>query len=108
MGPEHDTLAFRLANILARLNMGEKLEPRTLAEDFGVNLRTIQRDLNERFSYLPICKEEGRYFLAPGHLGKIGLEDVRRFARLAGVEGLFPDMGVNFLSSVVGGQAADV
>ena len=50
----HDTLVRRLALILVKLNQGEKLEPRQLAIDFNVNLRTIQRDINERFSYLPL------------------------------------------------------
>jgi nicotinamidase-related amidase len=52
----HDTLVQRLAMMLVKLNQGEDLEPRRLAEDFGVNLRTIQRDLNERFGYLPVEK----------------------------------------------------
>ena len=46
----HDTLVRRLALILVKLNQGEKLDPRQLAEEFNVNLRTIQRDINERFS----------------------------------------------------------
>ena len=52
----HDTLVRRLALILVRLNQGEKLDPKQLAIDFNVNLRTIQRDINERFSYLPLEK----------------------------------------------------
>ena len=50
----HDTLVYRLAQMLVKLNQGEKLEPQALAEEFGVHLRTIQRDLNERFAYLPL------------------------------------------------------
>ncbi len=49
----HDTLVFRLAQILVKLNQGEKLDPQALADEFGVNLRTIQRDLNVRFGYRP-------------------------------------------------------
>ena len=48
----HDTLVYRLAQILVKLNQGEKLDPQGLADEFGVNLRTVQRDLNERFSLL--------------------------------------------------------
>jgi hypothetical protein len=50
----HDTLVYRLAQILVKLNQGEKLDPVTLADEFGVNLRTIQRDLNVRFAYYGI------------------------------------------------------
>lgn len=41
----HDTLVIRLAQILVKLNQGEKLDPAALADEFCVNLRTIQRDL---------------------------------------------------------------
>ena len=47
---DHDKLAYRLTQILVKLNQGEKLDPKTLADEFNVNLRTIQRDLNSRFS----------------------------------------------------------
>lgn len=47
----HDTLVYHLAQMLVYLNQGERLSPDDLADKFGVNLRTIQRDLNERFAY---------------------------------------------------------
>jgi predicted DNA-binding transcriptional regulator YafY len=93
----HDTLAFRLAGILLRLNNGEALEPGELAQDFGVDVRTIQRDLNERMAFLPLEKEGGHYRLDPAYLGRMGPKDVERFAALAGVRGLFPSMGADFL-----------
>ena len=46
----HDTLVRRLSEMLFKLNQGERLDPAALAEEFGVNIRTIQRDLNERFA----------------------------------------------------------
>jgi len=52
----HDTLVYRLAQILIKLNQGEKLNPQLLADEFGVSLRTIQRDLNVRFGYMPLLK----------------------------------------------------
>jgi predicted DNA-binding transcriptional regulator YafY len=52
----HDTLVYRLAQMLVKLNQGEKLDPQELAVEFGCTLRTIQRDLNERFAYLPLEK----------------------------------------------------
>jgi predicted DNA-binding transcriptional regulator YafY len=93
----HDTLAYRLASILLRLNNGESLEPGELAHDFGVDVRTIQRDLNGRLAFLPIEKDSGRYRLDPAYLGRMGPRDVERFAALAGVRGLFPSMGTDFL-----------
>lgn len=96
----HDTLVRRLALMLVKLNQGEKLDPRQLAAEFNVNLRTIQRDINERFSYLPLEKTRGRYHLDPALLGKLTLKDIDRFASLAGVKGLFPGLSEDFLREI--------
>lgn len=96
----HDTLVRRLAMILVKLNQGEKLDPRQLANEFDVNLRTVQRDINERFSYLPLEKSDGKYFLNPAFLGKLALKDIERFASLAGVAGLFPTLSEEFLREI--------
>lgn len=96
----HDTLVYRLAQVLVKLNQGEKLDPQALADEFGVNLRTIQRDLNERFAYLPLQKVDGRYHLEPSFLGKLSTRDIERFAGLAGVRGLFPSLSDDFLRDI--------
>jgi predicted DNA-binding transcriptional regulator YafY len=96
----HDTLVYRLAQILVKLNQGERLNPQGLADEFGVNLRTIQRDLNVRFAYLPLQKSEGHYHLDPTFLGKLSTKDVERFASLAGVRGLFPPLSDDFLRDI--------
>lgn len=96
----HDTLVYRLAQMLVKLNQGEKLDPHELASEFGVNLRTIQRDLNVRFAYLPMQKTEGRYHLDPTFLGKLSTKDIERFASLAGVRGLYPSMSDDFLRDI--------
>jgi predicted DNA-binding transcriptional regulator YafY len=93
----HDPLVYRLAQILVKLNSGEKLEAQALADAFGVNLRTIQRDLNERLAYLPLVKHEGRYQLESAFLGRLSLKDIERFASLAGLSGLFPALDTGFL-----------
>lgn len=96
----HDKLVYRLAQILIKLNQGEKLDPQALAEQFNVNLRTIQRDLNERFAYLPLERNDGFYHLNPTFLGKLSTRDVERFASLAGVRGLFPSLSDDFLRDI--------
>ena len=96
----HDTLVYRLAQMLVKLNQGEKLDPQDLASEFGVTLRTIQRDLNERFAYLPLVKIDGRYHLDPLFLGKLSTRDIERFASLAGVRGLFPSLSDDFLRDI--------
>ena len=99
-GAGHDTLVQRLAMMLVKLNQGEGLDPKRLAEEFGVNLRTIQRDLNERFGYLPLEKVGGVYRMSPAFLGRLSLKDVERFASLAGVAGLFPSLSMEFLRDI--------
>jgi len=96
----HDTLVYRLAQILIKLNQGEKLAPQSLADEFGVNLRTVQRDLNVRFAYLPLQKSAGRYHLDPAFLGRLNTRDIERFATLAGVRGLFPSFSDEFLRDI--------
>ncbi len=83
-----------------KLNQGERLDPHSLAGEFGVNLRTIQRDLNERFAYLPLEKVDGLFRLDPTFLGKLSTKDIERFATLAGVQGLFPSLSDNFLRDI--------
>ena len=95
--PEHDKLAVRLSAILYKLNSGEVLAPASLADEFCVDVRTIQRDLNQRFAYLPIIREEGKYRLDSAYLGKFGSRDIERFASISGVQGLFPTLGMEFL-----------
>ena len=96
----HDTLVYRLAQMLVKLNQGEKLDSRSLADEFGFNLRTVQRDLNVRFAYLPLQKTDGRYHLDPIFLGQLSTKDIERFAGLAGVRGLFPSLSDAFLRDI--------
>ena len=97
----HDTLSFRLADILVKLNNGEKLDPHQLAQEYKVNLRTIQRDLNERLGVLPLQHENGLYRLESFYLGKLTLKDIKNFATLAGVSGLFPKLDADFIRVIL-------
>ncbi len=96
----HDTLVYRLSMMLVKLNQGEKLDPQDLADEFGVNVRTIQRDLNERFAYLPLQRTGIKYHLDPAFLGKLNTRDIERFASLAGVRGLFPSLSDEFMRDI--------
>ena len=103
----HDTLVYRLSEVLTKLNQGESLDPQALADEFGVNLRTIQRDLNVRFAGLPLTKANGRYKMDEAHLGKLTIRDIERFAAFTGVSGLFPEMSGQFLKEVFATNAND-
>jgi predicted DNA-binding transcriptional regulator YafY len=94
---QHDLLVVRLSQILFRLNQGERLDAQSLAQEFNVTLRTMQRDFNERLSYLPIEKTNGKYHLNPSYLGRIGAHNIQSFAAIAGIRGLFPKLDTHFL-----------
>ncbi len=102
---QHDTIAYRLSQILIKLNQGDNLDPTELANEFGTHIRTIQRDLKVRLAHLPLLKTRGRYHLDPAYLGKLNFNDVERFATLTGVKGLFPSLNRDFLKEALGEQS---
>ena len=101
---QHDTIAYRLSQILIKLNQGDHLDPAELADEFGTHVRTIQRDLKVRLAYLPLLKTRGRYHLEAVYLGKLNFKDIERFSALAGVKGLFPSLSREFLRELLGQQ----
>jgi len=86
----HDTLAKRLGLILTRLNTGERLLLSTLAVEFGVTERTLQRDFNERLNYLPIEREGSSYYLDPRYLGNTRKSDIKPVLDMLGLSKIFP------------------
>lgn len=92
MAKDHERLAYRLVHILMKLHQGELLHPATLAQEFKVNIRTIQRDLNERFSFLPLVNEAGSYRLESPMLVKLVHQNTRILDNLVGIYGLYPIM----------------
>ena len=97
----HDKIATRLAQILNKFNSGEKLSVEELVEEFGVTKRTIQRDINERLSYLPIKKENNLYYLEEYYLGKLNFDDMKNFAALSGIKELYPSLQEDFLKNIL-------
>ena len=97
----HDKIATRLAQILNKFNSAERLSVENLVEEFGVTKRTIQRDQNERMSYLPIKKENNLYYLEEYYLGKLNFTDMQNFAALSGIRELFPSLQEDLLKDVL-------
>jgi len=97
----HDKIATRLAIILTKLNASERFTVEDLVEEFGVTKRTIQRDLNERLSYLPIKKENNQYCLESYYLGKLNYKDIQNFSALSGIRELFPSLQEDFLKNIL-------
>jgi predicted DNA-binding transcriptional regulator YafY len=97
---EHDTLALRLAEILLRLNQDESIGRQELADQFGVSERTIYRDLN-RLAGVVERLADGRYQLVPEYRGRLRPKDLEAFAKLTGVNQLFPNSGQRFLLALL-------
>ena len=98
----HDKLGYRLGLILTRLNNGESLTVRGLADEFNVCEKTIRRDLTERLAYLNLLRQGKQYRLPKGILGKRSNTDLRRFTRILGIEGLFPRWEDRLLNVLLG------
>jgi len=90
----HDTIATRLSIILNKFNSGEKFSVDDLVDEFGVTRRTVQRDLNDRLSYLPIKKSGKYYSLEEYYLGKLNFDDIKNFAILSGIKELYPTLNI--------------
>ena len=86
---DHDTLALRLADILRLLQDGERPTRLQLAERFKVSERTIYRDLN-RLGDVVELGAEGFYQLSIQYRSRLSPTDLQSFARISGVEQLFP------------------
>jgi predicted DNA-binding transcriptional regulator YafY len=64
---DYDKILTRLVNILSRLNDGEALSVKELAEEFGVSTKTIQRDFNERLISFPIYQDGKKWKMQDGY-----------------------------------------
>lgn len=96
-----ETIAHRLTEIIRRLNEGDALSPKALVTLFGVDARTIQRDLNERLAFLDLEKIDGMYTINRIRLGILKRVDIERFAELAGLQGLYPRFSTDFLRDML-------
>lgn len=63
---DYDKILTRLTIILARLNDGEALSVKELAEEFNVSTKTLQRDFNERLSGFHIYQDKRRWKMQNG------------------------------------------
>lgn len=104
----HEKLAYRLADMLTMLNMGEVLDVNELARKYQVSRRTIMRDIDERLAFFPLEKSKGRYQLSLNYLGKLNFKDIRAFAQISGIAKLYPNLDVSFLREILDERATQV
>lgn len=85
----YDRLAVRLSIIITRLLAGHALVLKTLAYEFGVSERTLQRDFQQRLIHLGIEYSCGAYRLARRPL-RPHSPDMFTFIHNTGISGIIP------------------
>ena len=103
--PKTEKLAWRLSHIIARLHQGDAIDKHQLAREFDVDVRTIERDLNERLDGIAERNEKGQWQLTHGARSTIPANQLNDYARLAGVDKLFPNTSLSYLLEQLGRPA---
>ena len=92
-----EKLAQRLSHILARLHQGDAVDKHQLAQDFQVDVRTIERDLGERLRGIVERSDDGQWQLTHTARSNIPAKHLHGYARMSGTEHLFPDNSLRYL-----------
>lgn len=104
----HEKLAYRLADMITMLNGGETLNITDLTEKYQVSRRTMLRDIDDRLGFLPLQKTAQGYKLEPSYLGQLSYKDIRTFAQISGIRGLYPNLDTSFLREILDHRASQV
>ena len=95
--PRGEKLAQRLSHILALLHQGDAIDKQQLAQQFGVDVRTIERDLFERLAGIAERTPEGEWRIASHRRSTIPARYLSDYSQLAGTAALFPDASLPWL-----------
>ena len=94
---KHERLAYRLSDIIIRLNNGERLNIDTLIQDYQVCTRTLKRDFQERLAMLDFSETGPQFYrLIPKKVGYLDTVEIKRFANFASVQDLLPQIDRQF------------
>lgn len=94
---KHERLAYRLSDIIIRLNNGERLNIDSLTQDYQVCTRTLKRDFQERLAMLDFSDSGPVFYqLSPNRVGYLNLTEIKRFANFASVQDLLPKIDRQF------------
>lgn len=104
----HEKLAYRLSDMITMLNTGETLNITDLTEKYQVSRRTMLRDIEDRLGFLPLQKTAQGYKLEPSYLGQLSYKDIRTFAQISGIAGLYPNLDTSFLREILDHRASQV
>jgi predicted DNA-binding transcriptional regulator YafY len=92
-----EKLAQRISHTLALLHQGETIDKHALAQRFGVDVRTIERDLGERLRGIAERNGDGHWQLAQAARSTIPARHLHGYAQLVGTAHVFPDTSLRYL-----------
>lgn len=95
--PKGEKLALRLSHILALLHQGDVIDKHELAQSFGVDVRTIERDLGERLLGIAERNDDGLWQLAKPARSTVPAKHLHGYAQLVGATHVFPDTSLSYL-----------
>lgn len=95
--PKGEKLAQRLSHIISRLHQGDVIDKNRLAAEFKVDIRTIERDLNDRLRGIAERGPNGHWQLTQQARSTIPTQHLHGYARMSGTENLFPDNSLPYL-----------
>ncbi|OBV28593.1 hypothetical protein BKN38_10015 [Helicobacter sp. CLO-3] len=99
-----DSISTRLVDLFARLCNGERLRVNELAKEYGVSIRTLQRDIT-RLTYLPLRKDSdasGLYYTLESYaFSGHHFKDIKQFAKVSGIDSLYPKLDSEFITDLL-------
>lgn len=94
---KHERLAYRLSDIIVRINNGERLDIFELADIYKVSIRTLKRDFQDRLTVLDFSEAGPQFYcLNAKKIGYLDITDIKRFANFASVQDFLPKIDRQF------------
>lgn len=101
-----EKMVRRFMIMLKMLYSGQGLSTNELCKEFGISLRTLQRDIPRLQDYCDIELEKGKdgkyYISRTGHEdGSLSFGDIKTFAQKSGIEDLYPKLDAPMIADVL-------
>lgn len=105
MSKNYHGIAERYAMIINELSKNEIVSSKRLVEITGSDIRTIQRDLNERlksvFEIEKVENKRGYYSMNRKYRGLFTINEFKHLATLTGIADVFPDLDEKFVKDLL-------
>ena len=108
-----DKQIARFLSMYGILSRGGALNPKELVKDFGVSMRTFERDIVMMQTYFDIklIKGKDRLWRIERGLhedGALSFGDIKHFAQTSGIAGLYPRLDDSMIADVISPEASQI